>query len=57
MGRYLFLLILMAGKVVKAEVVYDEPECKTLRGEYEDCPQGSGDNSAVIEYSIFLTAR
>lgn len=41
------------GPLIRAEVVYDGPERKTLRGEYEDCPQGSGDNSAVIEYSIF----
>ena len=41
------------GPLIRAEVVHDGPGRKTLRGEYENCPQGSGDNSAVIEYSIF----
>ena len=48
------------GPLIRAEVVYDGAERKTLHAEYEDCPQGGGNNSAVIEYSIFsnsLTIR
>lgn len=41
------------GPMIRAEMVHDGAERKTLRAEYEDCPQGSGDNSAIIEYSIF----
>ena len=41
------------GPLIRAEVVYDGTERKTLHAEYEDCPQGAGNNSAVIEYSIF----
>lgn len=41
------------GPLVRAEVVYDGPERKTLQAEYADCPQDGHNNSAVIEYSIF----
>jgi hypothetical protein len=41
------------GPLGSAEVVYDGPERMTLRGEYEDCPKGSGVHSATLEYSIF----
>ena len=39
-----------------ASIVHDGPRRKTLRAEYENCPQGGGDNNAVTEYSIFAAS-